>query len=807
MSTNYFSRINSTDLSTTGNGLDQLVDTLSTDFGLRGRISDKDLTGGNQAADAMNRIIIEAIDAEGLAKDGIFNADDVRIINTYIRANHLEEWTRLHGDDEKGEETGYHLIQNDGASERYRGDNLANTVADSIYHLGFEIRGDTILNEDGDANATVQQLAEWLTQFYTDHSTTQTGLDRMTDMIMADRGLDKKISDAEIAEGADYANAMNTIIQEAIDATNATADGAISVKDVVAINQYIRTNYQKEWALLHGDDENGEETGFHLVQNDGANTRMFGENFVNTVADGIYHLGFEIDGDNILNEDGDANATLSDLADWLNYFYVDQGTTGTRLDEFVQAIKSDRGLSRKTEAEDINGGAEAANELNKILVEAIKSTGSATDNVISVEDIKEINAYIRENHLERWIELHGDDERCAETGFHLVQNDGSSIRYRGDNLINTVIDGVYHLGFEIRGDNILNEDGNKNANLGDLATWLNNFYLGEENTFGSEGSDKIKGLNVDERIWARGGNDRVDAGDGNDEIHGGDGNDRLSGGDGIDLLTGDAGHDNLSGGAGNDLLTGNAGHDKLSGGAGNDLLTGNAGHDKLSGGAGNDQMNGGSGNDRMSGNDGNDILIGEAGKDRLSGGSGNDKLYGGEGKDRISAGQGDDIVEGGEGNDRLSGGDGIDRVDGGNGDDRIYGGSGEDLLIDGEGSDYLRGGDGDDALYAVADGANDRLKGGSGADSFHFQAEGEGIGNDMIYGFSSDAGDTLVIGGADVSYELLRLNGCNTLVNLANSAGDSLGSIHVKGEFSADDIVVAEDDFAGIGASGLVEIA
>ena len=807
MSTNYFSRINSTDLSTTGNGLDQLVDTLSTDFGLRGRISDKDLTGGNQAADAMNRIIIEAIDAEGVAQDGIFNADDVRIINAYIRANHLEEWTRLHGDDEKGEETGYHLIQNDGASERYRGDNLANTVADSIYHLGFEIRGDTILNEDGDANATVQQLAEWLTQFYTDHSTTQTGLDRMTDMIMADRGLDKKISDAEIAEGADYANAMNTIIQEAIDATNATADGAISVKDVVAINQYIRTNYQKEWALLHGDDENGEETGFHLVQNDGANTRMFGENFVNTVADGIYHLGFEIDGDNILNEDGDANATLSDLADWLNYFYVDQGTTGTGLDEFVQAIKSDHGLSRKTEAEDINGGAEAANELNKILVEAIKTTGSATDNVISVEDIKEINAYIRENHLERWIELHGDDERCAETGFHLVQNDGSSIRYRGDNLINTVIDGVYHLGFEIRGDNILNEDGNKNANLGDLATWLNNFYLGEENTFGSEGSDKIKGLNVDERIWARGGNDRVDAGDGNDEIHGGDGNDRLSGGDGIDLLTGDAGHDNLSGGAGNDLLTGNAGHDKLSGGAGNDLLTGNAGHDKLSGGAGNDQMNGGSGNDRMSGNDGNDILIGEAGKDRLSGGSGNDKLYGGDGKDRISAGKGDDIVEGGEGNDRLSGGDGIDRVDGGNGDDRIYGGSGEDVLIDGEGSDYLRGGDGDDALYAVADGANDRLKGGSGADSFHFQAEGEGIGNDLIYGFSSDAGDTLVIGGADVSYELLRLNGHNTLVNLANSAGDSLGSIRVKGAFSADDIVVAEDDFAGIGASGQVEIA
>ena len=46
--------------------------------------------------------------------------------------------------------------------------------------------------------------------------------------------------------------------------------------------------------MLHGDDEDGEETGFHLVQNDGAKTRLFGdENAIDTVADGIYHLGFQ----------------------------------------------------------------------------------------------------------------------------------------------------------------------------------------------------------------------------------------------------------------------------------------------------------------------------------------------------------------------------------------------------------------------------------------------------------------------------------------------------------------------------------
>ena len=71
--------------------------------------------------------------------------------------------------------------------------------------------------------------------------------------------------------------------------------------------------------ILHGDDENGEETGFHLVQNDGAKTRLFGDdNAIDTVADGIYHLGFKISGTQLLNEDGNANAQLEDVAFWLN---------------------------------------------------------------------------------------------------------------------------------------------------------------------------------------------------------------------------------------------------------------------------------------------------------------------------------------------------------------------------------------------------------------------------------------------------------------------------------------------------------
>jgi Ca2+-binding RTX toxin-like protein len=665
MSTNYFARINGTSHSTTGTGLDQLVDTLSTDFGLAGRISQKDLLGGLNAANAMNAIILEARTATGVAADGIFTAADVRALNSFIRANYEKQWAALHGDDEGCEETGYHLVQNDGASEHYRGSNLANTVADGIYHLGFEIQGDTLLNEDGAPNATVQQVAEWLTQFFTDHSTTVTGLDRMTDLVMADAGLDQRISDAEIAAGADASNGMAHIIAEAITQTGVAADGDISAEDVVALNTWIRTNVgEARWAELHGDDENGTETGFHLVQNDGASARMFGLNFVNTVLDGVNHLGFGIQGDNLLNEDGNANANVADVADWLNYFYVDQSTTKTGLDFLVDAVKSDRGLAKNTNAGDINDGATAANELNELIIEAIETQGLADDGIIDVDDVGKINAYLRQTgeSIAKWVELHGDDEDGEETGFHLVQNDGGSIKWRGDALIDTVADGLYHLGFEIQGDNVLNEDGDANANLGDLATWLNQFYLGKEYLFGTEDADQLRGMNTDDRIAGRGGDDKIVGGAGND------------------VLLGDAGNDKLVGQDGDDTLEGGDGCDQLHGGAGADTLAGGTHDDALYGDAGDDVLDGGDGNDRLAGSDGNDVLDGGAGSDSLYGGAGNDTLTGGAGDDALRGDGGDDVLSGGDGNDKLVGGDGADTLAGGLGNDHLVGGAGQDLF-------------------------------------------------------------------------------------------------------------------------------
>ncbi|MCP4283334.1 MAG: hypothetical protein GY792_02605, partial [Gammaproteobacteria bacterium] len=147
---------------------------------------------------------------------------------------------------------------------------------------------------------------------------TGTGLDQIIDMINADTELSRRISNEDIREAGSAADGMNIIIAEAIQQTGLGNDGEISASDVFDLNTYIRQNYEEEWVFLHGDDEGQTETGFHRVQNNGAVTRMFDENAINTVADGLYHMGFEIRNGRFLNEDGNANASVEQVAVWLD---------------------------------------------------------------------------------------------------------------------------------------------------------------------------------------------------------------------------------------------------------------------------------------------------------------------------------------------------------------------------------------------------------------------------------------------------------------------------------------------------------
>lgn len=331
----------------TGTGLDRLVNLITADAGLNQKIALADIQAGARAADALDGILLQAIRATGVANDHTLTTGDMRDLNAWIRAHKLAEWTALHGDDEEGLETGFHRVQNDGATTQIDGRNAVDSVADGIYHLGFEICDGRLLNEDGDANARLSKVADWLNQLLaTDlagttldnlavnpyaRGSTGTGLDQLVNLITADPGLNKRLATSEIFAGASAADAMDALIVKAIRATRAADGGAIDADEVREINAWLRAGYASTWAALHGDDSDSAEAGFHLVQGDGASTQLYGRNAVDAVADGLYHLGFAIDKGHLLNEDGEANASLRSVAEWLNTLLAADLANGSLL--------------------------------------------------------------------------------------------------------------------------------------------------------------------------------------------------------------------------------------------------------------------------------------------------------------------------------------------------------------------------------------------------------------------------------------------------------------------------------------------
>ncbi|MEL6574232.1 MAG: hypothetical protein AAFQ64_21520, partial [Pseudomonadota bacterium] len=184
--------------------------------------------------------------------------------------------------------------------------------------------------------------------------------------------------------------------------------------------------------------EDGVETAFHLVQNDGAARDAYGRNSINTVADAIYHIGFGYRDDRLINEDGDKNERVESVAFWLNDLLKDDlagdglknanvsspvtGSTGTGLDRLVTIIQDDTELSRRISDSDQQTGAKAADEMNKIIIKHIKKLGLTNDGEISPADVMTLAQSIKKYDYDAWVKYHGNDETDVETGFHRVQN-------------------------------------------------------------------------------------------------------------------------------------------------------------------------------------------------------------------------------------------------------------------------------------------------------------------------------------------------------------------------------------------------
>jgi len=547
---------------TSGTGLDQLIGWLRRDPGLSGSTEAASLPLGIAAANALNELIAQGLAATGNANTLVLTAADLVALNQWLRADstRLAAFITAHGDDAGGVETGFHRLAGNGASQVYRGANLVDGLLDAIYHVGFPINAaGQFENEDGAANEAVASVARWLSALRVDAATTGGELDRLPEAVLADGGLANSIGLAQIKAGAEAANGLNQMILQglaALPAGSGTNPRRIEVSEVVALNAWIRSDPSRfnTFVALHGDDVGGVATGFHLVQNDGSNTQQFGLNLVDTVLDGIFHIGFLIGADGrFQNEDGNANALVTDVADWLDYYLGDPSTTGTGLDRIVDAARWDAGLAANTTAADIRGGLTAANNLNLLILEAVAATSVNLDGWISRADLRTLSRWVQVNRYAQFLADHGNDEAGVETGFHLIQGDGGNIRVQGENLIDTVADGIYHIGFAIQTDYFLNEDGNQNAALGDVSSWLNYYLNNRAQVLGDTADDVLIGTDLAEQIVARGGADLLEGWGGSDLLDGSWGDDTLLGGPGADQLDGSYGGDWLDGGEDSDL--------------------------------------------------------------------------------------------------------------------------------------------------------------------------------------------------------------------------------------------------------------
>lgn len=199
-------------------------------------------------------------------------------------------------------------------------------------------------------------------------------------------------------------------------------------------------------------------------------------------------------------------------------------------------------------------------------------------------------------------------------------------------------------------------DGGDNANSGGQGDtfYVDSSYTGNV-TIDLRDGDYLNVIGVEKFMIAYNATiENAIAANGSDSIRGNELDNYLYGGRGVDTIHGDAGNDVIFGG--NGASDSRDSQDFIRGGDGNDIIYGNAGNDTLVGGDAYTDTTDGA--DTLFGGNGDDYIYGNAGNDVIVGASGDDMLYGGVGDDTYVIGWGNDldIIYGFEGAGR-SGGD------------------------------------------------------------------------------------------------------------------------------------------------------
>lgn len=385
-------------------------------------------------------------------------------------------------------------VQNSkGVFGSHHGDNVGRLIIKDVYLDAAEFE--------------VQYRVYFGAETVTKTGTTGTGLDQLVNSLVMDSGLSASNPTHLLLQGIDAADALNHIIVNSIRATGIANDGDITVDDVLDLNAYILTNHAEEWDELYGYDqpeENSEQdeygneigppdTGYHLILGEGGNgTKLFGANPAETIGPWLYNIGRPLDGSVFVVEPGEQESSVYGAARLLNKFLAEDlqkgtlssepvqlsagGSTGTGLDKFVEIILNDDGLEAKALPGDIKQGAKAADALNNIIVDAVMATGAASDNDISPDDVRAMNAYILSNHAMEWKALYGYNECGVETGYNRVLGDGGDSRLFGANALETVGPHLYNIGRELVGNVFEVEPGEQISSVFSVARILDRFF-------------------------------------------------------------------------------------------------------------------------------------------------------------------------------------------------------------------------------------------------------------------------------------------------------------------------------------------
>lgn len=148
--------------------------------------------------------------------------------------------------------------------------------------------------------------------------------------------------------------------------------------------------------------------------------------------------------------------------------------TRTGLDELVDIIELDYGLQRRLPQSEINAGAQAANNLNHLILRGIETLGLVNDGAIDSSDVRALGEWAQADsgRYSYFTSLYGTSRNGNETGFQLVEQDNGLARLFGASAIDGVMDGIYSFGFGAVNGQLIDNEGNPYRSLELTAGWL-----------------------------------------------------------------------------------------------------------------------------------------------------------------------------------------------------------------------------------------------------------------------------------------------------------------------------------------------